>query len=95
MITIAIVLTIVLLPLAAFLISIKRADISTRPKHASFNLKRVRQAIAGWLIADVAFPWLLIVFGCDGREYMFLPLIFNVVAAVVAVIFVFTWAKKK
>ena len=53
MITIAIVLTIVLLPLAAFLISIKRADISTRPKHASFNLKRVRQVIAGWLIADV------------------------------------------
>ena len=95
MITIAIVLTIVLLPLAAFLISIKRADISTRPKHASFNLKRVRQAIAGWLIADVAFPWLLIFVGCGGKEYMFLPLIFNVVAAIVAVILIFTWAKKK
>ena len=95
MITIAIVLTIVLLPLAAFLISIKRADISTRPKHASFNLKRVRQAIAGWLIADVAFSWLLIIIGCGGKEYMFLPLIFNVVAAIVAVILVFTWARKK
>ena len=94
MITIAIVLTIVLLPLSVFLISIK-SDNSTRPKHASFNLKRVRRAIAGWLIADVAFPWLLIIMGCGGKEYMFLPLIFNVVAAILAVILVFTWAKKK
>ena len=94
MITIAIVFTIVLLPLAIFLISIKNYA-STRPKHASFNLKRVRQAIAGWLIADVAFSWLLISVGCGGKEYMFLPLIFNVVAAIVAVILIFTWARKK
>ena len=94
MITIAIVLTVVLLPLSIFLISIKRADASTRPKHASFNLKRVRLAIAGWMIADVAVPWLMILFGYDGKEYMFFPLIFNAVAAIVAVIFVFTWARK-
>ena len=94
MITIAIVFTIVLLPLAIFLISIKNYA-STRPKHASFNLMRVRQVIAGWLIADVVFPWLLIIVGCGGKEYMFLPLIFNVVAAIVAVILVFTWARKK
>lgn len=94
MITIAIVFTIVLLPLAIFLISIKNYA-STRPKHASFNLMRVRQVIAGWLIADVVFPWLLIIVGCGGKEYMFLPLIFNVVAAIVAVILIFTWARKK
>ncbi len=52
-------------------------------------------AIAGWLIADILAPWVLVLLGYNGKEYMFLPLIFNVVAAVVAFVFVFTWAKKK
>ena len=89
----AIILTIVLLPLSIFIISIKR-DTSTRPKHASFNLKRVRQVIAGWMIADVAVSWLLILFGCGGKEYAFYPLIFHVAVAIVVFVLIFTWAKK-
>ena len=94
MIKYAVVITIILFPILLFLVSIKR-DSSNRPKHASFNLKRVRMAITGWLIADILAPWVLVLLGYNGKEYMFLPLIFNVVAAVVAFVFVFTWAKKK
>ena len=95
MIHYAIIITIILLPLSVFMISIKSGNASSRPKHASFNLKRVRMVIAGWMIADVFAPWLLVLLDCDGKEHMFLPLIFNVVAAVVAFVLVFTWAKKK
>ena len=90
----AIIITIIVIPILLLIVRVKR-DSFTRPKHASFSFERVKKIIVGWLLVDVLVPWLLIIFGCDGREYMFLPLIFNVVAAVVAVIFVFTWAKKK
>ena len=95
MIRYAIIITIILLPFSVFMIFVKSGDASSRPKHASFNLKRVRMAIAGWMIADILEPWLLVLLGCDRKEHMFLPLIFNGIAAVVAVVLMFTWAKKK
>ena len=93
MIRYAIVITIIIIPIFLLILRVKR-DSFSRPKHASFSFERVRKVIAGWLLVDVLVPWLLIIFGCDGREYVFYPLFFHVVVVIVAFILIFTWAKK-
>ena len=89
----AIIITIIVIPILLLIVRVKR-DSFTRPKHASFSFERVKKIIVGWLLVDVLVPWLLIVFGCDGREYVFYPLFFHSAAVVVAFILIFAWAKK-